>query len=160
MKPEVKTRSSLWVVGALAAGLITAATLVRSELPRLLPRGGAPAEASQVRPPAQDYTSGAYLYRTFCASCHGSGGRGDGPVADTLRQRLPDLTTISARRGGTFPRTEIYGAIDGRRPMAGHGGAEMPVWGDVLRATEGQDDAIIKRRIDALVQYVESLQAK
>lgn len=160
MKPDVQARTSLRVLVAVAAGLVTAAVLVRSESPRLLPRGGATAEASQVRPPARDYTSGVYLYRTFCASCHGSGGRGDGPVADTLRQPLPDLTTISARRGGTFPRSEIYGAIDGRRPLAGHGGTEMPVWGDVLRATEGHDEALVKRRIDALVLYVESRQAK
>jgi mono/diheme cytochrome c family protein len=108
----------------------------------------------------QDYSSGPYLYRTFCASCHGSGGRGDGPVSDLLRQRPPDLTTIAARRGGAFPRGDVYAVIDGRRGVPAHGNREMPVWGDVLRATEGHDDAIIKRRIDALVMHIESLQAR
>jgi hypothetical protein len=36
----------------------------------------------------------------------------------------------------------------------------MPVWGDVLKRTEGSDEAIIKKRIDGLVLYLESLQRK
>ena len=34
----------------------------------------------------------------------------------------------------------------------------MPVWGDVLRITEGQDERVIAARLDALVSYIESLQ--
>ena len=115
---------------------------------------------AQVKPPRQDYNSGAYLYRTFCASCHGERGAGDGPVATLLIARPPDLTTIAARRGGQFNRPEVYAAIDGRRRVPGHGSVDMPIWGDVLKATEGHDDAIIKKRIDALVAHLESLQRK
>ena len=116
--------------------------------------------ADQVKPPRVDYTSGVYLYRTFCASCHGESAKGDGPVAALLSTRPPDLTAIAARAGGRFPRTEVSTAIDGRRGVRGHGSAEMPVWGDVLKVTEGHDDAIVKRRIDALVMHLESLQVK
>jgi mono/diheme cytochrome c family protein len=116
--------------------------------------------AAAVQPPSRDYGSGPYLYRTLCASCHGPGGRGDGPVSDLLRSRPPDLTTIAARRGGSFPRADVHAAIDGRRLVPPHGSREMPIWGDVLRATEGQDEAVIQRRIDALVTYLESMQAK
>ena len=35
----------------------------------------------------------------------------------------------------------------------------MPVWGDVLRVTEGHDERTIAARIEALVTYLESLQA-
>ena len=132
-------------LGAIAASLITAA---------------AATPTAQVKPPRQDYTSGSYLYQTFCASCHGSSGRADGPVANMLLKRPPDLTTIAARRGGTFPRQEMGEFIDGRRPVPGHGSADMPIWGDVLKVTEGHDDAIIRKRIDALVAHVESLQKK
>jgi mono/diheme cytochrome c family protein len=114
----------------------------------------------QAKPPQQDYNSGAYLYRTFCASCHGERGKGDGPVAPLLVTRPPDLTTIAARAAGRFNQPEVFAAIDGRRRVRGHGPAEMPVWGDVLKATEGHDDAIIKKRIDALVVHVESLQGR
>ena len=91
----------------LSAGLATTAAAARTTL--------------QTKPPRQDYTSGPYLYRTFCATCHGAGGRSDGPLADLLRQRPPDLTTIAERRGGAFPRAEIFAAIDGRRLVPGHG---------------------------------------
>lgn len=116
--------------------------------------------AAQVAPPRQDYTSGEYLYKTFCASCHGPDGHSDGPVSALLLKRPPDLTTIATRRGATFPRQEVFGLIDGRRLVPGHGSADMPVWGDVLKVTEGNDEAIVKRRIDALVRHIESLQQK
>jgi mono/diheme cytochrome c family protein len=116
--------------------------------------------AGQVKPPRQDYASGAYLFQTFCASCHGTGGKSDGPVSDLLRQRPPDLTTITARHGGEFPRAEMVAVVDGRRPVPGHGSTDMPIWGDVLKVTEGHDDAIIKKRLDALVRHIETLQQK
>jgi hypothetical protein len=47
--------------------------------------------------------------------------------------------------------------IDGRKPMAGHGGGDMPVWGDAFeRATEGSE--AVPAKIAALVEYLESLQ--
>ena len=116
--------------------------------------------ASQVRPPRQDYASGAYLYRTFCASCHGTGGKSDGPASDLLVRRPPDLTTITARHGGEFPRAEMIAVVDGRRSVPGHGSTDMPIWGDVLKVTEGHDEGIITKRIDALVRHLESLQQK
>jgi mono/diheme cytochrome c family protein len=131
---------------AIALGALTAPT----------PR----ADVRQVPPPRQDYASGGYLYNTFCASCHGATGAGDGAVAAVLRQRPPDLSTITQRSGGTFPRDRVYTIIDGRKPVAGHGSGEMPVWGDALRVTEGQDEAIVRRRITALVQQIEIMQKK
>jgi mono/diheme cytochrome c family protein len=122
------------------------------------------AAAQQRRPdaatPRQDYNSAEYVYRVFCASCHGPGGKGDGAVAGILRVPPPDLTTITARGGGSFPADQIYRAIDGREIVAAHGRREMPIWGDVLKITEGQSEAVIRKRITALVAYLESLQTK
>lgn len=114
----------------------------------------------QWQPLRQDYSSGPYLYRVFCASCHGESGKGDGPVADLVRPRPSDLTAIAARRRGMFPRDEVFAIIDGRTRIPGHGSREMPVWGDVLRASEGDDEAIIRKRIDALVKHLEPIQSK
>jgi mono/diheme cytochrome c family protein len=136
----------------LAAGVVTASAMNSSAL--------ASRSAAQISPPRQDYYSGAYLYRVFCASCHGENGKGDGPVADTLRRPPADLTRVSARAGGVFPRNEVIAIIDGRKPAPGHGSTEMPVWGDVLRATQGSDDAIIAKRIAALVMHIQSIQTK
>jgi len=114
----------------------------------------------QVNSAPEDYASGAYLFRTFCASCHGVSGKGDGPIVPALRIPPPDLTLLAARASGGFPHRAVYDTIDGRKAAGIHGPSGMPIWGDALRQTEGQDDAIVRRRIDALVRHIESLQAK
>jgi mono/diheme cytochrome c family protein len=121
---------------------------------------GAVAGRSAQPTPKPDYNSGDYLYRTFCASCHGESGRGDGPAAPILQQPLSDLTTMTKRAGGLFPRDRVRGIIDGREPVAGHDNPEMPKWGRVLRSIEGNDDRLIRQRIDALVKHLESIQRK
>jgi hypothetical protein len=48
----------------------------------------------------------------------------------------------------------------GRR-VAGHGGPDMPVWGEALmRSSEGGDEASVRMRIQALVDYLETIQAR
>jgi mono/diheme cytochrome c family protein len=138
-----KTLSTV-AVGIAVAALLAAFAIVRA----------------QIKPPTEDYTSGAYLFRTFCASCHGLSGKGDGPLASALRVPPSDLTLLAARAKGVFPRAAVYESVDGRRAVNVHGPSGMPIWGDALRRTQGQDDAIVRRRIDALVQHVESLQAR
>jgi mono/diheme cytochrome c family protein len=115
---------------------------------------------TQVKSPAEDYTSGAYLFRTFCASCHGVSAKGDGPIAGALRVPPTDLTVLTAQGNGVFPRDAVRDSIDGRRAVGIHGPSGMPIWGDALRRTQGQDDAIVRRRIDALVRHIESLQVR
>jgi mono/diheme cytochrome c family protein len=126
----------------------------------LLPASAYVGASRQITSAPADYTSGAYLFRTFCASCHGESGKGDGPIAPALRVATPDLTLLTARANGTFPRRAVYEAIDGRKVPGIHGPSGMPIWGDALRQTQGQDEAIVRRRIDALVLHIESLQAK
>ena len=76
--------------------------------------------------------TGAALYQQYCASCHGPGGRGDGPVVAALRQPPPDLTTLAQRAGGRFDERHVMTIIDGERMLAAHGSREMPVWGAVF----------------------------
>jgi mono/diheme cytochrome c family protein len=104
---------------------------------------------------------GSDLFRTYCASCHGTGARGDGPLAEMLKKRPADLTVFARNNGGAFPAELVGKIIDGRQPVKGHGGKDMPVWGDAFKeASGGADEAAIKARIDALVRHVETLQAK
>lgn len=106
-------------------------------------------------------TTGDYLFRTYCASCHGTSAKGDGPLAASMRQRPADLTEIARRNKGVFPSEQVYRIIDGRQPVKGHGGSDMPVWGDVFaRTSGGADEASITTRIQALVRYIEGLQAR
>jgi len=86
--------------------------------------------------------SGEDLYRRFCASCHGVEGRGDGPVAASLRAEVPDLTLIAQRGHDGELRDRIIRIIDGRYVIGAHGTRVMPVWGEDLTLLElGNPDA-------------------
>jgi mono/diheme cytochrome c family protein len=111
--------------------------------------------------PPLSAASGDYLFRTYCASCHGASARGDGPLADSMRTRPADLTEIAKRNKGVFPREQVFRIIDGRQPVKGHGGSDMPVWGDVFaRSSQVRNESVITERIEALVRYLEGLQAR
>jgi len=69
--------------------------------------------------------AGGGTYRLYCASCHGTGGRGDGPLADALTRRPPDLTRLAANNGGTYPSDLVARVIDGRASVKGHGGGDI-----------------------------------
>lgn len=112
---------------------------------------------------AADYVamSGAELYARFCASCHGAAGRGDGPVADSFKVEVPDLTLIARRAQGLYPRDRIEKIIDGRYIIGAHGTRTMPVWGeDFSRLEIGNPDAERSTRviIQRLADYVWLLQ--
>lgn len=105
--------------------------------------------------------SGAELYGRFCASCHGSGGRGDGPVSKALSVEVPDLTMLVRRQGTSLSKQTIERVIDGRHTVLAHGTRTMPVWGEEFSRTElGNPDAERATRlmIDRLVAHVLSLQ--
>ena len=107
-----------------------------------------------------DY-SGEELYSRFCASCHGSEARGDGPVSRSLNVAVPDLTTIE-RRYGEFPDGVIRDVIDGRGiDKRAHGTREMPVWGYEFWVEEGGDvtaQRAVSRAISKLVEHLRSMQ--
>jgi len=121
-----------------------------------------PAIAQQSRPskpaPKEEY-NGAALFRTYCTSCHGLSAKGDGPLADHLRFRPPDLTLLAKRNNRKWDGDKVARMIDGRDPVKGHGGPDMPVWGDAFKSSrEGYDEESVKAKVRALVEYLESLQ--
>jgi mono/diheme cytochrome c family protein len=112
------------------------------------------------RPSAGADDAGAQAFRSYCASCHGASGRGNGPMADQLRRQPPDLTKFTTRNGGVFPSERVARIIDGRDVPA-HGDREMPVWGDAFRTTrEGLSADEIKARIAAIVRYLQAMQER
>jgi mono/diheme cytochrome c family protein len=107
--------------------------------------------------------SGAAMYQRYCASCHGSAGKGDGPVASSLQRPPADLTRIAKRAGGRFDEAVLLAIIDGRRQVATHGPREMPVWGAVFdEELEGQPykryTGLLQSQL--LVDFLRSLQEK
>jgi mono/diheme cytochrome c family protein len=104
-----------------------------------------------------------------CASCHGVSGKGDGPIAKSLSSRPSDLTRLSEANNGVFPVSRVHEVIDGRIERLVHGTRDMPVWGDrYMRemtslesggwVSKEWDEAIVRRRILALVEYISTLQ--
>ena len=63
------------------------------------------AAASAQEPPPEQVVVGAAVYKTYCAVCHGAGAKGDGPLADSLRVRPPDLTCWPGRTRASSQRT-------------------------------------------------------
>ena len=117
------------------------------------------AQTTQTPAPRVAPEHGSTLYGTYCASCHGTSARGDGPLADSMRRRPADLTEILKRNNGVFPKEMVFRVIDGRQPMRGHGGPDMPVWGDAFkRSIEVGGEEAIKNRIQAIVDYLEAIQ--
>ena len=109
------------------------------------------------RPPEAATTSGAALYRTYCAACHGKAGRGDGSLASQLATRPSDLTTLAHRNGGSFPFETVYRVIDGRSPVKAHGA--MPAWGEAFGDSgRAADRTKARERLTLLTQYVASIQ--
>ena len=105
-------------------------------------------------------SKGRISYRSYCRNCHGDQGKGDGPVAELLTVKTPDLTTISARNDGEFPTEKVHSTIDGRDSVKAHG-RDMPLWGDAFQLTEETDDeAVVKEKIDALVAFLRSIQVE
>lgn len=111
--------------------------------------------------PLKQNVPGGELFRTYCATCHGPAARGDGPLASSMTRKPADLTEIAKRNGGQFPPELVFRTIDGRQPIRGHGGPDMPVWGDAFaRSRDGGDPERVKTMIQSLVDYIESIQAR
>lgn len=139
-------RRLFWTIAALAVAA-------------LLPWAGS-ASADQTPAGAKSIPAGSGLYSTYCAVCHGANGKGTGPLADSLKRRPPDLTMLAKNNGGTYDRDMVRQIVDGKNPVKGHGGGDMPVWGDAFERSADAGPQAVKDRIDALVEYLSTLQAK
>ena len=103
---------------------------------------------------------GREIFLTYCASCHGRSGEGNGPVAASMRRTPPDITGLALANGGLFPKARVGRIIEGRDVEA-HGDREMPVWGNAFRFTPGgQSEAAVHARILVVIHYLESIQRR
>jgi mono/diheme cytochrome c family protein len=111
-----------------------------------------------IQPALVSAANGPEMFRAYCAVCHGSDGRGGGPAAEALRKVPADLTQLSRRNGGTFPRTMVVNTIQGAAILAAHGSRDMPIWGVSFRVLG--DNAFAKIRVANLTAFIESFQRK
>ena len=115
------------------------------------------------RVPAKDAAvdSGATMFSTYCAVCHGPDAKGNGPAAPALKKQPANLTQLSKKDGGKFPAAKVSQVIEGEDVVAAHGSRDMPIWGKIFRTMEASPNAAItKLRIHNLTEYIESLQEK
>jgi len=110
----------------------------------------------------QERPNGQEEFRTYCASCHGISGRGNGIMAELLTTKPADLTVLAKINGGRFPLDSVIATVDGRIEVAGHGTREMPVWGKIFRSgSEASNSAVsAEDRILALAYYIRSIQQR
>jgi mono/diheme cytochrome c family protein len=107
-----------------------------------------------------DPVNGRQMYTSYCAPCHGADGRGNGPVAISLKQKPADLTAIAKNNGGKFPSSRIATVLEYGTELPAHGNAQMPVWGPVLGRMDQQHPDQRLLRISNLSQYLRSIQTK
>lgn len=112
--------------------------------------------------PDASLEAGQRAFAENCAACHGDDGRGAGEFGRQLFNIPPDLTGLSARNGGVFPRDFVMSTIDGYG-RGTHFSAAMPEFGalDLGPAISVEQDGIatpVPATLLALAAYLESIQ--
>jgi len=126
---------------------------------------------------AEDFDIGKSEFQSSCASCHGTDGKGKGPVSEQLKVPPSDLTTLAKNNNGVFPMNAVRETIDGSKTIAAHGTREMPIWGErfnpivnlphfvdpsywKMAGPEQSPEVVVRRRIDAVTDYLSRIQQK
>jgi hypothetical protein len=65
---------------------------------------GTGAKLNVVQAPYSSPADGPAMYRDYCAACHGSSGKGDGPASVALKAPATDLTRLAANNRGRSQR--------------------------------------------------------
>jgi mono/diheme cytochrome c family protein len=110
--------------------------------------------------PAQhnNIVQGAPLYRMYCAACHGTAAKGDGPAAPALKTPPPDLTVLAKNNNGKFPVLQVMHVLENGVDLTAHGSKDMPIWGPIFRSI-GPDYVDHLRKVN-LTDYLKSIQEK
>jgi len=103
---------------------------------------------------------GKQMYVSYCAPCHGTNGKGTGPVASAMTTGPTDLTVLMKKNHGKFPDAHVVAILQFGTEVQAHGSATMPVWGPILgnmNRTNLQDKQL---RISNLARYLETIQER
>ncbi len=111
----------------------------------------------------QDVTvDGRQAFLENCAGCHGDDAHGAGPLGRDLAKVPPDLTVLTRKYGGTFPRDYVMSTIDGFQRNS-HFSADMPEFGagdmgpTVIVETDGLGTPVPVQLL-ALTNYLQGIQ--
>lgn len=100
------------------------------------------AQADKARPASVtipgDPEAGRRVYGQYCHYCHGTEGRGDGPVSIGISPHPADFTTDAKRMSKTD--AELFKSIsEGIKRQIGGEAMFMPSWKDILTEQERWD---------------------
>ena len=124
---------------------------------------------------AQDFDLGKFEFQSSCASCHGSDGKGKGPLSVQLKVAPTDLTVLAKKSNGAFPFNAVYETVEGIKVVIAHGTRDMPIWGyrytpipnRVLSTNSSRafdfsydPEVVVRTRILAIIDYVNRIQEK
>ncbi len=104
--------------------------------------------------------SGKEMFKSYCAVCHGSDAKGNGPAAAALKTAPPNLTLLAQKNGGKYPAAHVSSVLRGQASLLSHGTQDMPIWGPLFSSISEGHDAQVQQRTSNLVDYIETLQAK
>jgi mono/diheme cytochrome c family protein len=98
------------------------------------PAPAAPAAAGPVT--FGDPAKGKLIYDTYCVTCHGPNGKGDGPAAASLPKKPADHS--NGNYMNPLPNAELYKAVREGGQSIGKSNA-MPPWGATLSDEQVKD---------------------
>src|SRR5690242_21720250 len=116
------------------------------------------AKIKKVPAPYTSPASGKEMYMAYCASCHGTHAKGDGPAAGALKIPPADLTTLAQKNNGKFPSNHVAAVLSGQEEVTAHGSKDMPVWGQVFMRVSHGHRTEVQQRIGNLTLYLKTLQ--
>jgi len=106
-----------------------------------------------------DPSSAKEMYTEYCAVCHGTEAKGNGPAASEFKYAPTDLTTLARKNNGKFPEDQVYATLKFSNAPA-HGTLQMPIWVDLFHSVDTQSSGIPQLRMRNLVEYIRGIQVK
>ena len=126
---------------------------------------------------AQDLDIGKLEFQSSRATCHGTDGKGNGPLREQLKVPPSNLTMLARNNNGVFPTNAVYETINGLKSIPAHGTREMPIWGErfnpiinlphyvdpsywKMAGPEQNPEVVVRKRILAVIDYLSRVQQK
>jgi mono/diheme cytochrome c family protein len=108
--------------------------------------------------PSNYVPSGKVMFQQYCATCHGTDAKGNGPLATLLKTPPANLTALSKRHAGKFPYEYVSSVLQFGPGPSAHGSSDMPAWGPIFRYYDKQNERVVQQRIKNLSNYLASVQ--
>ena len=149
-------RLACYCVTAFAIPALATALAPSASAQETLP----PAVIKKVPVQQNGEVSGAKLFLSYCAPCHGANAKGNGPAAVALKSIPPDLTVLAKYSGGSFPATHVMSVLSSQGDNTAHGSKDMPIWGPLFRSMADQSLQGAYLRARNLTEYIRSIQER